>query len=128
MPAQRAVVEDPRGAVTAKATLRLRIAETGEKEHLNTIALQRGTGMVVRYYEPPRRTLAEQGFHAVLSGRDHPRLGGGGQGRGGVPPRGGAAGTLGVDHSTDRIKAEYMTGGGTALEQFLRAWATRYAK
>jgi hypothetical protein len=59
-------VSSPRAAANATGVLRLRVAETGETDHPNTIALQRGSGMVIRYYEPPGGGSADVIFHGSL--------------------------------------------------------------
>jgi hypothetical protein len=107
-----------RSAIEADARIRLRWAETGEVDLINTVALQRGTGMVVSYWLP-RLTYPDQNFHATLL-------------------VGTALGSSPSDHAaeeflrasepvahtewtwtTDRIKAEYAQGSPTAIRQFL---------
>jgi hypothetical protein len=58
--------ESPHDRMEVSATLRFRLAESGETEHLNTVALQRGTGMVVQYRPLRVRSGGDQSFHAVL--------------------------------------------------------------
>ncbi len=69
IPAQKGGAEgifsNPKPATEATATLRIRLAESGETENINTVALQRGTGMVVAYKPLPVRAGSE-GIHAVL--------------------------------------------------------------
>jgi hypothetical protein len=57
--------KEPRAETEARAALRIRLAESGENEGRNTVALQRGTGMVVNYQEV-RTRAGDQPFHAVL--------------------------------------------------------------
>lgn len=69
VPAQREVagmIGDPLPATRGSVRLRVRLAGTDEEDHANTVALQRGTGMVVKYHEPFRRAPGETPFHAVL--------------------------------------------------------------
>lgn len=108
--------DHPRQGTEAFVSLRIRLAESGEGEHRNTVALQRGTGMVVRYHDVRTPAGADQAFHAVL-------LAGGAHGneasdealeeflRAAEPPA----------HSewtsrTERIKAEYGHGFRKALD------------
>ena len=102
--------DEPRDAIDAKATLRVRLAESGEDQHANTVALQRGAGMVVDYKPVKTRAGSEQRFHAVLqAGR----------------ARGAAEADQALEeflraaeppahsewtHTTERIRAEYMQG------------------
>ncbi len=107
--------DDPRESVEAKATLRIRVAESGEDWHRNTVALQRGAGMVVDYKPVKTRAGTEQGFHAAL-------LAGRAQGnseadqtleaflRAAEPPA-----HHEWTHTTERIKAEYTYGSRGAL-------------
>jgi len=98
--------------VDARALLRVRLAKPSEGEDLvNTVALQRGTGMVIRYYSPPTGATSGSAVHAVFIG-------------------GLAHGDSGQDHaleaflraaeppahsdwksSTERLKAEYVQKG-----------------
>ena len=58
IPAQRLIAghnDNPRPRTEAKATLRVRVSESGEDSRSGTIALQRGTGMIVSYQAPRRR-------------------------------------------------------------------------
>ena len=73
VPRQRPeLFEDPHPSNEASVTLRFRLAETGETELLNTIALQRGTGMVVDYRKLRTPSGIELGLHGVLlAGRAH---------------------------------------------------------
>jgi len=53
--------------VSARMRLRLiRAAEDDSGEHVNTVALIRGAGMVVDYWPPGRKPLAGGGYRAVL--------------------------------------------------------------
>jgi hypothetical protein len=127
VPAQRPerFNELARRATVATAKLRIRTAQSGEQQLENTVALQRGTGMVVSYWMPfGRFATPEQAFHATVQ-------------------VGGAYGDADADHaaeeflrasepvahsewtpSTDRIKAEYVIGAQTALRQFLDSIGT----
>jgi hypothetical protein len=68
VPAQRPEqVEQPLPRAEASGCLRIRLAESGEADWANTVALHRGAGMVVQYYAPRRRTIAEQTFHGTLA-------------------------------------------------------------
>ena len=58
--------DSPLPGCTAAATLKVRLAETGETLRANQVALERGTGMVVQYQIPPRKSLADTAFHATL--------------------------------------------------------------
>jgi hypothetical protein len=116
IPGQRERFEHPRGPVEAKATLRIRLAESGEDQLPNTVALQRGTGMVVRYQEIRRRSGSDSPFHAVL-------LAGSAHGdteadealeeflRAAEPPA-----HAEWTPATERIKAEYKQGGKKTLD------------
>jgi len=107
--------DHPRDAIEAKAVLRIRLAESGEDEHRNTVALQRGTGMVVDYKAVKTRAGSEQTFHALL-------LTGRARGdseadqaleeflRAAEPPAHSE-----WTHTTERIRAEYAQGFRTAL-------------
>lgn len=53
--------------ITAKLTLRLRMAGTEDKDHRNSVALLRGSGMVVKYRDS-KKTFGDQPYHAVLYG------------------------------------------------------------
>jgi hypothetical protein len=59
-------IDDPRPETVAPIRLRIRLAEPGESEDLNRVALQRGTGMVVKYWAPRSLANQELGFHGVL--------------------------------------------------------------
>jgi hypothetical protein len=106
-------------AVEAEAILRVRLAETGETLLPGTVALQRGTGMVISYMSPSRSGPTDQIFHATL------RVGT-------------AHGSSTADHAaeeflrasepvahsewtgtTDRIRAEYPWGAQKNLREFL---------
>ncbi len=121
VPGQRSeALPNPRPAVEASARVRLRLAESGEASDLqNTVALQRGSGMVVEYFEPTRRSLVDQPFYATLT-------------------VGTALGDTAADRSaeeflrsaepvahsewtvtTDRLRSEYAVGAQAALRQFL---------
>jgi RNA polymerase primary sigma factor len=115
-PAQRPErFESPRQAVEAPATLRIRLAESGEDSYRNTVALQRGTGMVVAYRPVKTRTGADVAFHAVL-------LAGRANGdteadqaleeflRAAEPPA-----HAEWTHTTERIRAEYASGFRTSI-------------
>ena len=119
VPAQRPEqVEHPMPRAQASGRLRIRLAESGETELANTVALHRGAGMVVRYYTPRRRTIAEQTFHGTLAvGTAH---GGGDSDRAAEQFLRAAEP---VAHSawvgtTDRVHAEYMVGAQRALGAF----------
>jgi hypothetical protein len=119
VPAQRPEqVRDPLASAKASGRLRLRLAETDETAHANTVALQRGTGMVVQYFVPRRRSIAEQAFHASLTmGLAH-----------GADASDKAAEQFlraaePVAHqswvsTTDRIHAEYQLGASKGLRDF----------
>jgi hypothetical protein len=103
--------------VQAAATLRVRLAESGENDHRNSAALQRGSGMVVQYRDLRTRTGTDQGFHAVLlAGRAH------GDSdadkaleaflRAAEPPA-----HEEWTHKTERIRAEYVYGFRKALDE-----------
>ena len=68
LPAQRddAGLDDPKPATKAELLLRVRLAAKGETADLNTIACQRGTGMVVTYREQPAFRNYDRGMHGVL--------------------------------------------------------------
>jgi hypothetical protein len=118
VPAQKGgpegIFSDPKPATEAIATLRIRRAESGESENINTVALQRGTGMVVAY-RPLTVRAGDEGIHAVL-------LAGTARGesaadqaleeflRSAEPP---AHSTW--EWTTDRVKAGYETGYRPAL-------------
>jgi hypothetical protein len=125
VPAQRSsAFEEPRAAAQANALIRLRLAETGEEQLQNRVALQRGTGMVIQYYEPPRRSLVEQAFHASLVvGTGH------GDSQADRSAEEFLRAAEPVAHSewtptTDRIRAEYAVGAQGALRQFVDDIAT----
>jgi hypothetical protein len=122
IPAQRPErFGSPRPSTMVRATLRVRLAESTEKEHWNTVALQRGTGMVVEYREFRTRPALDQAFHAVL-------LAGGAHGdsdddealeeflRAAEPPA-----HAQWTHTTDRIKAEYAQGFKKALDDLFKS-------
>jgi hypothetical protein len=75
--------ETPRPATKASARLRIRLAESGEKEHRNTVALQRGARMVVEYREV--RTRSGMGIPRGPAGRPCARGFRSGPGARGVP-------------------------------------------
>lgn len=112
------VVADARATVKGKTLLRVRMAESGETDLPNRVALQRGTGMVVAYEEPLRRAPGDQGFHAVL-------LAGTAHGsretdqaveeflRASEPPEHNA-----WKGTTERVTAEYRAGARKALKEF----------
>jgi hypothetical protein len=125
LPAQRpALFEHSHGQMQASATLRVRLAESGETERRNTVALQRGTGMVVQYRDLRVRAAADQAFHAVLlAGRAH----GDAESdraleaflRAAEPPT-----HQEWTHTTERIKAEYGPGYKRALDDLYAAIET----
>lgn len=107
-------------ALTAEGNVRLRLAQTGEVGFVNRVALRRGAGMIVEYWEPPRLRPDLQ-FHAVLTI---------GTGRGDATTDHAAEEFLRaaepVAHtewsaSTDRIRAEYTPGSQSALTAFFDA-------
>jgi hypothetical protein len=123
IPAQRNrrdLIQNPRPATDGLVRLRVRQAESGETEHLNTVALQRGTGMVVDYREIRPRAGLDFNFHAVLDA---------GTARGesdadraveeflraAEPPA-----HQDWTHRTERIKAEYQPGAKAALDGLFR--------
>ena len=119
VPAQRPEqVADALPGAHASGTLRIRLAETGEAALANTVALQRGTGMVVQYFVPRRRSIAEQAFHGSLTiGRAH------GDDQSDMAAEQFLRAAEPVAHSqwvgtTDRIHAEYVVGAQKALKEF----------
>lgn len=119
VPAQRVGPEDPPvPAVPGQARLRLRLAQSQEQERAFSVALRRGTGMVVRYLPIPRGVSDDAAFHGVLtagtalseSEQDHAVeqfL------RSAEPP----------EHKewtakTDRMAARYHAGAGASLDRF----------
>lgn len=119
VPAQRhrpGHIDDPRPAMTAPVRLRVRMAESGEPDHANTVSLQRGTGMVVEYRDVHRRSSIDIGFHAVLqAGLSHGSTANDQAAeeflRAAEPPA-----HTEWTHKTERIKAEYKTGGKGAID------------
>jgi hypothetical protein len=119
VPAQNAdTVADPRPAVKGRVLLRVRMAESGETDLPNSVALQRGTGMVVAYEAPLRRAPGDQTFQGVLlAGTAH------GEAdadqaveeflRASEPPEHNA-----WKGSTERVTAEYRAGARNALKAF----------
>jgi hypothetical protein len=96
------------------AEVRLRLAESGEDSLVNRVALQRGTGMVVDYWMPPRLT-SDQAFHAVLvAGTGH------GSDRSDHALEEFLRAAEPVAHTewtwtTDRVRAEYAAGATASL-------------
>jgi hypothetical protein len=126
VPAQRHMpgIGNPRGPVTGKAALRVRVAESGERAWVNTIALQRGTGMVVKYMEQTRRSLGEVSFHAVLlaglaHGSDDANHAVEEFLRAAEPPT-----HNDWAYGTERLKAEYLAGARTAFDKLKSDIAT----
>jgi len=124
IPAHKEDVMDPMPATEARALLRVRLAESGDsEERINTVALQRGTGMVVRYETVGQAPPSGQTFHAVL-------LAGSAHGDS-VSDRAAerflrAAEPVAHErwtHETERIADEYRRGAGKALTDFRRAIA-----
>jgi hypothetical protein len=69
VPAQRhrpGEIDDPKPEFEAPVRLRLRLAESGDTEDLNRIALQRGSGMVIQYRPPAPGANLDLDFHGVL--------------------------------------------------------------
>jgi len=109
-------IDDPRPAVDAPLRLRVRMAESGEADHQNTVALRRGTGMVVDYHEIRQRSGLDLSFHAVLDA---------GTAQGDTEANKAAEEFLRAaeppahrewTHRTERVKAEYKTGAKGALD------------
>jgi hypothetical protein len=119
VPAQRhrpGHIDDPRPALMAPVRLRVRMAESGEADHINTVSLQRGTGMVVEYRDVRRRSSIDIGFHAVLEA---------GLAHGATDEDQAAEEFLRAaeppahtewTHKTERIKAEYKAGAKGAVD------------
>ena len=109
----------PRPEVQATATLRVRLAESEEEALQNSVALERGTGMIVQYHEPARMSLLEQPFHATLvAGTAH------GDSDADRAAEEFLRAAEPVAHNewtttTDRLHTEYALGAQAALRQFL---------
>lgn len=113
--------EHPHGRTAVTAKLRLRLAESGETEHLNTVALQRGTGMVVDYRPLRVRLGIDQAFHAVLLAglaNDDTDAAHAFEAflRAAEPPA-----HTEWTHTTERIRAEYRQGHKRALDELYAA-------
>jgi hypothetical protein len=113
-------IDDPKPEVTAPIRLRIRLAQSGETEDLNRIALQRGSGMVIQYRAPSPLANLDLGFHAVLEA---------GFARGDTEADQAAeeflraAEPAGHDEwraNTERIGAEYRRGSHKALQDLFK--------
>lgn len=123
VPAQRhrpGEIDDPKASFEAPVRLRIRLAESGDTEDLNQIALQRGSGMVIQYRPAAPGTNLDLDFHGVLEA---------GLARGDTPADQAAeeflraAEPAGHDEwrpTTERIKAEYMRGSQKALRDLFK--------
>lgn len=116
----RRVGAEPASATNARVRARLRLAKVGEDTDPYTVALVRGSGMVVKYYRG-RRPISERRYHGVVLA-------------------GSAAGDLPMDRSvemflrsaeppshndwkssTERLSAEYPRGAKTSIEALYSA-------